>query len=353
MNLLARILSHGFALAVVVLIGVALMYRGDLFPEWQLPEFLVIEDDATTGTDAASGAADSTPPDAAAAVIEPPDTAPAEVPQVEVAQDVAPPAEEAVADLDTATTESGPAAPPVVEDEAATVAVPEEPVVEMADTTPETAVATGTDATGSVVPDEVDQDEVAETVLPASDTTSEAVTEQAEDTQLAPSVTGTSSAEMTEQLESPAQEVAAPMPAADPVADAAPEPESAPEPEPAPEPAVAEMPVAPAGDSDGKSAYAILAAAREAYWLHNLEMAETYYQQLIQLEPDNPDGYGELGNMYFAQGQWEQAATAYYEAGVRLLEAGMLVQARQMVNVIRGLNGVQADELEKQINAAS
>ena len=55
--------------------------------------------------------------------------------------------------------------------------------------------------------------------------------------------------------------------------------------------------------------------------------------------------------MYFAQGQWEKAAAAYYEAGVRFVKDGMVVQARQMVDVIRGLNGTQADELEEQINA--
>jgi hypothetical protein len=49
MNLLARILSHGFALALVALIAVALMYRGDLFPEWELPDFLVIDDKSGAG----------------------------------------------------------------------------------------------------------------------------------------------------------------------------------------------------------------------------------------------------------------------------------------------------------------
>ncbi len=49
MNLLARILSHGFALALVALIAVALMYRGELFPEWELPEFLVIDDKSGAG----------------------------------------------------------------------------------------------------------------------------------------------------------------------------------------------------------------------------------------------------------------------------------------------------------------
>jgi len=62
MNLLARILSHGFALAVVVLIAIALMYRGDLFPEWDLPEFLVVEDKSSTGTEGTPATVDSALP---------------------------------------------------------------------------------------------------------------------------------------------------------------------------------------------------------------------------------------------------------------------------------------------------
>jgi len=98
--------------------------------------------------------------------------------------------------------------------------------------------------------------------------------------------------------------------------------------------------------------YQLLAAAREAYWLRDYELAEGQYRKLIELQPDNPDGYGELGNMYFSQGSWEEAASAYYEAGTRLLKDGLLVQAQQLVDVIRGLNGSQADDLAKQVDAA-
>ena len=411
MNLLARILSHGFALAVVLLIGVALMYRGDLFPEWPLPEFLVIENGSDNGTDAAP----PVPMDTATASAESSVT-PAEAPQAEVvAQDVVAPADEAVADMDTATTESSP-----VTAVADTEATPEEPVVDMADSRPdaETETETGIEETSAGVPDEAavavpldneipdqtettpvvappaidmtsdavtEQVEAAPVAPPAIDTTSDAVTEEAEAAPAAPPASDTTSETATEptevapavppasdttrgdltepaevapatapasdmtseavaeQVESPAQELETSTPAAGQAAAA----------EPEPEPAVAQLPVAPAGDSDGKKAYELLAAAREAYWLHDFEMAETNYQQLIQMEPDNPDGYGELGNMYFAQGQWEQAAAAYYEAGVRLLETGMVEEARQMVDVIRGLNGAQADDLEERINAAS
>ena len=35
MNLLARILSHGFAIAIVLLLAIGLIYRGELFPDWE------------------------------------------------------------------------------------------------------------------------------------------------------------------------------------------------------------------------------------------------------------------------------------------------------------------------------
>ena len=56
--------------------------------------------------------------------------------------------------------------------------------------------------------------------------------------------------------------------------------------------------------------------------------------------------------MYFSQGKWDESAAAYYQAGTRLLAEGLVQQARQMVEVIRGLNGPQADDLEAQIDAA-
>jgi Flp pilus assembly protein TadD len=98
--------------------------------------------------------------------------------------------------------------------------------------------------------------------------------------------------------------------------------------------------------------YQLLAAAREAFWMHDYAGAEASYRKLIALEPDNPDGYGELGNMYFTQGNWEQAAATYFDAGKNLVNEGRIRQADVLVNVIRGLNGPQADELAQLIAAA-
>jgi tetratricopeptide (TPR) repeat protein len=100
------------------------------------------------------------------------------------------------------------------------------------------------------------------------------------------------------------------------------------------------------------SPYQLLAAARESFWLRDYEGAERQYRQLIGVEPENPDGYGELGNMYFSQGEWDAAASAYYQAGVRLITAGQLSQASELVDVIRGLDGARADDLDQLITAA-
>jgi hypothetical protein len=106
------------------------------------------------------------------------------------------------------------------------------------------------------------------------------------------------------------------------------------------------------GAAEGKRPYELLAAAREAYWLHDYDLAEENYREWMKLEPDNPDSYGELGNLYFSQGKWEEAAGAYYEAGVRLVKSGNLQQASELLEVIRGLNGPQSDELERLIKQA-
>ena len=58
MNLLARILSHGFALVVVALIILVLVYRGDLFEEWDLPDFLALKDRPVVTDEGGAGAVD-------------------------------------------------------------------------------------------------------------------------------------------------------------------------------------------------------------------------------------------------------------------------------------------------------
>jgi hypothetical protein len=325
MKLLARILSHGFAIAVVLLLAIGLIYRGELFPEYNLPDFLDIGKLAHRQGESTTGQVDRD----------------------------------------------------VVE------AQPEEPAPATAADQDQAAIqGAGTDDTGETVAGEDTTAGIATVDAiepgPAEDEATSQEPMDLDSSRPAPaSETEASSAMMEEVAEEPASEAIVPLPVEEPTeVDAPPVDEStaatapdlsgsgvtpgdatgstepaAEQPEPAtvtPEDTAAAEPVS----RPQEKAYQLLADAREAYWLRDYDTAEVKYQALTGLEPDNPDGYGELGNMYFSQGKWDQAATAYYQAGVRLVGQGLLTQAEELLSVIRGLNGANADELEQKITDA-
>ena len=417
MNLLARILSHGFAIAIVLLLAVGLIYWGELFPDWELPEVLSLgtpTERGATGTDdsitpdapAVEPAAETaTPPvtgetvpailEAAepAAVTETPGAIPAEepatpeepvapevtedsagittgkpviVPEAVAPETTAPAAEitgEAAEPVTTAAsaadmTETAAREPAELPEAVAASEVPTaEPEEEIAPSLPEPFVTPGASAPVPATAESAAAAEpesailkmtssAADAEIPAADTASAAAVTTPTDDEAAPAETA---AVITEPLQAPPPAVGEQpiQPPADPVAPVAIEsqPESMADDE-------TRVPVPGSLEPAAASSYELLAAAREAFWLRDYETAENKYRQLIVMEPDNPDGYGELGNMYFSQGKWEQAATAYFDAGTRLVAEGQLEQASQLVEVIRGLDGSQADELNELITAA-
>jgi len=91
--------------------------------------------------------------------------------------------------------------------------------------------------------------------------------------------------------------------------------------------------------------------ARMAFWQGKYEEATGKYQEAMKLMPDNPDAYGELGNLYYSQGKWEQAGDAYYQAAQHLLDSGDIDQAAQLSNVVQGLAPERAQELQKRIQS--
>lgn len=399
MNLLARILSHGFAFAVVALIILVLMYRGE-FPLWELPESLTIKGMPSATEEVGSGTVYRTaddakqPAEAATAAVpleapeEPPvlatatDTREATQPDIEVpAADTEPPAlaipetqaerqvepSQSEAGVGSDTTGTAINSQPVEENDETSTIPPldsDDSTVQSTDeasaeTTRETPTDTGGTAADEsaikaravLVPIDADSggdkefqtpddttiapDDVAAGTVTSVETATVSATEEidpAETTLTAVEQADTTQA-ATEELAATADSITAVEPLAAPVSEEA------------------QQPVDNA--VSGTTPYEVMAKAREAFWLRDFELAEEQYRKLIQLEPDNPDGYGEMGNMYFSQGKWEEAAAAYYQAGARLLSDGLVEQARQMVDVIRGLNGSQADDLEAQINAAS
>ena len=62
--------------------------------------------------------------------------------------------------------------------------------------------------------------------------------------------------------------------------------------------------------------------ARRAFWNGDFEASEAAYMDVITAFPDDPEAFGELGNLYEAMGRAELARDAFFAAGVRLKTRG-------------------------------
>ena len=105
----------------------------------------------------------------------------------------------------------------------------------------------------------------------------------------------------------------------------------------------------PDSDKEAASANDLLRAARLAFNHGDLKGSVDQYNLLIELENDEADFYGELGNVYYAMGYWEKAGLAYYEAATRLIEQRKLFQVHYLQRVIHGLDAERAEKLASQL----
>jgi TolA-binding protein len=93
--------------------------------------------------------------------------------------------------------------------------------------------------------------------------------------------------------------------------------------------------------------------ARQAYWDGDMAEAERRYQELIIENPEKADAYGELGNLYYSQGAWVEAAKMYYQAAVLLIEQGEAERAGTLVGILTALNPNLAEDLQNELDRAS
>lgn len=93
-----------------------------------------------------------------------------------------------------------------------------------------------------------------------------------------------------------------------------------------------------------------LMLARELFWNGNVSESEQAYLKLIDIDGTNPDVYGELGNVYYAQGKRKLAGESYYEAAVRLVELKKVSQVNYLLRVIQGLDAHSAEKLKNKIS---
>ena len=114
---------------------------------------------------------------------------------------------------------------------------------------------------------------------------------------------------------------------------------------------VAEVPVSTSSSVDTRQ---VLYDARKLFWSRNLQDSEKLYLEAVSIDNVDPDAYGELGNVYYAQGKWKLAGEAYYEAAVRLLAQKNSDQTSDRVHyllrVIQGLDVTSAEKLKNKIS---
>ena len=98
--------------------------------------------------------------------------------------------------------------------------------------------------------------------------------------------------------------------------------------------------VQPVEDSAGLQ-QDLLQQARRAYWNDDLYKARTLYQAFINLNPENPDGYGELGNLLSTQGNLKSASYMYQKASELLLKQGRTEEAEKLKEVLSSIEVIQ------------
>jgi tetratricopeptide (TPR) repeat protein len=93
-----------------------------------------------------------------------------------------------------------------------------------------------------------------------------------------------------------------------------------------------------------------LEEARQLYWNNDLQAAAEAYSSLTAAYPQRADSWGELGNLYFNAGRWNDAADAYYRAIDLLIDQREPGRARHMLRVLHGLDAGKASELEQRLD---
>lgn len=109
------------------------------------------------------------------------------------------------------------------------------------------------------------------------------------------------------------------------------------------------------GQDDGQNApkphFELINQARLLHLTGNTSNAIDLYRELGELYPDDPNVYGELGNVFYLKGEWKQASLAYYQAALRLQKLEMSEQIHYLYLVIHGLDPEIAEKLRVQLES--
>ncbi|WP_126456369.1 tetratricopeptide repeat protein [Sulfuriflexus mobilis] len=94
-----------------------------------------------------------------------------------------------------------------------------------------------------------------------------------------------------------------------------------------------------------------LAEARQAFWARDMARAERLYRKITTADEGNINAWGELGNIYYLQSRWQDAAAAYTEVALRLVEMGDIPQAVYLQQLVSRLDGKQALRIHERLRS--
>ena len=83
----------------------------------------------------------------------------------------------------------------------------------------------------------------------------------------------------------------------------------------------------------------LLQTARRAYWIGDYAGADAAYRRYLEQHPADPDGYGELGNLLFAQDKRNEAREMFRQAAGRLENQGRHDEAAALRKRVDGGDG--------------
>lgn len=90
-----------------------------------------------------------------------------------------------------------------------------------------------------------------------------------------------------------------------------------------------------------------LMAARAAYWQHDIPAAIAKYRALIRQVPNAAFAYGELGNVYYMDGERHKAADNFSRAAMLLIRQGQEQRAASLVPVLGTLDPALAQKVQE------
>ena len=89
--------------------------------------------------------------------------------------------------------------------------------------------------------------------------------------------------------------------------------------------------------------------ARKAYWERDLPKAERLYRIITKADETNVDAWGELGNIYYLQARWKEAARAYTEVTLRLIYKKQMQQAAFFHRLVSQMDPEQSERINKHL----